>query len=819
MHSMDALAATATSSPPAIGGWGLAAAAVVILVLARRKTANGGSTSTTTGRIRGFWNGLKNTFAAIVRVYRFLEAVVRFFGGREMRGGARSTATFLRAGAPTVVRSAPQVSMASVAAPAPKVSLVKKPRRQPSPWARNAAAWLRSYSGHGSGALDWTVRAVLWGVRAVTWVWRVLRAVYQALRTAYNVVAPPVVTFFRAIATVVRVLRGWHCWPYAARGLVRLIGVAFLVGWLVPAWRGWTTLAVFAASAPLGLLIPHLTPQEPSADALYGPKLWVILRDDLGLPEDAEREDWLLLPERVADADARVVIRLPETYRGSLIEREAMVELVNTRLPGEWVARWKFTADTNAVVFTRKPPAKPKEPDPECPDMVDFYDPRVQEILTGLKPAEFFLGFDENNAPVIRKMSGETSHWAYSVGSGGGKSTTLQFLAVQMVMKRGTIVGIDPKLISLAPLEGVEGVHLYKDPENGLDMRRAIQWVADVVMARFYEIEQGTATEFDPLYLFLEECNELAALLKAVWNRVRVKTGEDKDPAGDPIWEEAVGRILRFGRAANVHAIAVFQDFKDNEFGGMSLQPLFRFKALGNYDVRQWERITGMSKAVMPPNVDKAGRMVTVTEGKPVSYQTPYLFIDEDPEEVEEGQEPGKRGASEDEAKDLYNQLYRELRAVHGHTTHGLYSTPPANSPRGLPKLLRGRGEGLSRDTGAEGRIGGLEGGLSDETAGGGVTHPGSVTGDVTGVVTPLRLIPGQGGAGPAEDPTAAPELLSLAEIARRLEDDPNVPKDATLRQHKARRDDFPAATVINGKELYLESQISAYYTPQEKQA
>src|SRR5690606_18654802 len=106
-----------------------------------------------------------------------------------------------------------------------------------------------------------------------------------------------------------------------------------------------------------------------------------------------------------------------------------------------------------------------------------------------------------------------------------------------------------------------------------------------------------------------------------------VKKGDDKDPAADPIWEEAVGRILRFGRAANVHLLAVFQDFKDNEFSGQSLRPLFPFKVLGSYDPHQWERITGMPKSVMPPPVKKPGLMVTVADGVPFSYQTPYLFL------------------------------------------------------------------------------------------------------------------------------------------------------------------------------------------------
>ena len=85
-----------------------------------------------------------------------------------------------------------------------------------------------------------------------------------------------------------------------------------------------------------------------------------------------------------------------------------------------------------------------------------------------------------------------------------------------------------------------------------------------------------------------------------------------------------------------------------------------------------------------------------------------------------------------------------------------------------------------------------------------------------------LRLIPGQGGRGAqgaAQDPTAKPALLPLAEIARRLGPADGVPKYGTLRAHKTRRDDFPEATVIDGKELFMESQILAYYQARKEEA
>ncbi|EST17856.1 hypothetical protein [Streptomyces niveus] len=767
-----------------------------VLAWAVFKGRGGGDRALVRALRKGQGGGLlRGTLKLVGGLLRFTG---RFLSGRELSGKPKSTATFLKSG--SKLTAAPAAALGSVAFAPPRVSLVKPRRRQPSPWASKAAGWLQGYRGRGAVALDRTARALAALARATV-------AVYRALRTAYRVVAPVVTTLARAAGA-------WACWPYAARAAVRVVVLAAWVGLSVPAWRPLTlVLLVLVLLVVVGVAVAR-RPKPATDDVVYGERLWTLLRTDLKIPDDELRENWLQLPKRLADPAARIVVRLPWTWRGSDLEKETLSALINSRVPGEWQGRVTFLGEHATATFTHKPPPRPPAPEPTPPDLVDLAEPRIREALAALRPEEFLMGVDENDDLIIRKMSGELSHWAFSVGSGGGKSTTLQWLAVQMLMKRGTIVGIDPKLISLKPLEGVVGVHLYKDPDNALDMRYGLEWAADVTAARFYEIEQGTETEFPPLYVFLEETNELSGLLRAVWNRIRIKSGEDKEQAGDPIWEDVVAYMLRFGRAANVHLIAVFQDFKDNTFGGTSLQPLFRLKVLGNYDVRQWERITGLSKAVMPPNVEKAGRMAMVSEGKPITYQTPYLFVPTD--------DGKKRPATEIESIDLYHQYYLDLRYRFPYSDRGLYAAPPAVSPRGVPRLLQGRADLLSRDEALYGPNETPEGGADDETAGRLSQQDGSVTllgGSVTARRDGLRLIPGQGGHGPAQDPTAPPELLTLAEIARRLEADPTVPKADAMRQHKARRDDFPRPTEKDGKELYTESQIIAYYAPQEKKA
>ncbi|MFJ7250895.1 hypothetical protein ACIQWA_40545 [Kitasatospora sp. NPDC098652] len=546
-------------------------------------------------------------------------------------------------------------------------------------------------------------------------------------------------------------------------------------------------------------------------EATYGPALWPILHARLGLDDDELMEDWLTIPADVSDRQSVVRLELPLSFVGGDVDRQELTALLNLKVPGDWVAKWQLKGGQRDgdhwVEWTHRPPAPPA---PEPPDAVDINDPRVLAALAKLSPEEFLLGLDDHHDALIRKLSGETPHLALSVGTGGGKSAKLQWLAVQMVMKRGTIIGVDPKMVSLKPLRGIPGVHLYSDPQNAVDMRRVIEWLAEVTVARFYEKEQGLRASFDPIYLILEESNELVVLLKQAWENVRVKKGEDRDSSADPIWREAVGKILRLGRDANVHIIAVFQDFKDNEFGGASLTPLFRLKALGNYEENQWKRIFG--SVPMPPSKNKAGRMAIVAEGKAVRYQVPFTLDALTPP-------PGK--TIEETSETIYHQLYLDLRERHGYEPDGLYSAPPANSPRGIPKLLQGRlsppaaGTAQSPESGRSGGIVPAQrvtlskgDGLYDTSSDGG--------GDaLRDALEGLLTRQGQGADQVADQAPAEPaeELLSLAEISRRLEAQGIIKAANTMTANKRRRKDFPAGqTDEKGKTKYTYSEIYAYY-------
>ncbi|MDJ0347680.1 hypothetical protein [Streptomyces sp. PH10-H1] len=88
-----------------------------------------------------------------------------------------------------------------------------------------------------------------------------------------------------------------------------------------------------------------------------------------------------------------------------------------------------------------------------------------------------------------------------------------------------------------------------------------------------------------------------------------------------------------------------------------------------------------------------------------------------------------------------------------------------------------------------------------------------------------LRVIQGGGGQEDVQEPqeqaqeaAPAPELLTLAEAARRLEDEYGIiVRPATMRTHKKRHDDFPKGVGEPGKERYAFAPLVAHYVAREK--
>ncbi|MFF4821273.1 hypothetical protein ACFY2K_42600 [Kitasatospora sp. NPDC001309] len=524
-------------------------------------------------------------------------------------------------------------------------------------------------------------------------------------------------------------------------------------------------------------------------EATYGPSLWAALRITLRLPEEDLLWDWLTIPETLAEEDAAVLLGLPLSFVGSDSEKIALDAMVNSRLPGEWVSAWQLMGAEHHVTWTHKPKPKPK---PEPPADVDFLSEEVQQFLNTLKPGELLVGVDAFGRFLVKKLSGETSHWALSIGSGGGKSAFLYMLIAQLVRQRATVVSPDVKVVSLDEYEGAAGIHIYNDPENVQDMRAAIDWVKEETKARTFIAKKNKARKFDPLVLIIEEGNEFGDISREWW----ADNKPEKAKAGDPVWGD-VASIMRLGRHVNVHVIAVFQDLDERVFGNKGLRGLFNLIMMGSYTVQQWRKI--IARNPVPESPRKAGRIIAVEGGDEDSFQSPWT-------------------------KEANFRAYVDAWRKHtGYREEDLFGLPPRRSVVDVPALLRGtvheeeagRHDVTSRTAETLETAPGAP--LADKIPGQRVTltkgdaQPDSQDDALRDALE--RALEPYGTQAPAE---AEEELLSLAAISRKFEEMGVKRPSNTMSAHKRRYPEFPEGIGPKGKQKYRFSEIQAFYEKRE---
>lgn len=296
------------------GGGGLLAVLVAVAFLASEKNKGSG------GKNKQLNDAIERAVVGVVR------GVGRYVSGRDLVGGPRSTATWWRSG----------VLLKSDEALLTDLTAVPEPRPAPG-----APAWAppTKEAPRPPGA----------GVPA-------------PLRAVWNVVA-----------SVGRALGAWSRWPHAARALTRL--APFLIAWGL--WRDQERTMWVLAVAGVELLLVAVTGpgglkwwkvRVPGADETLAPGCWAVLRQLLRLDETEQREKWLRMDRDLSAPDARIVLRLPPTWIADKESMDALIRAVDTRVPGEWVARWERTGPGQYLEWTPKP--KPQK-NPVPPEFVE----------------------------------------------------------------------------------------------------------------------------------------------------------------------------------------------------------------------------------------------------------------------------------------------------------------------------------------------------------------------------------------------------------------------------------------------------------------
>lgn len=312
--------------------------------------------------------------------------------------------------------------------------------------------------------------------------------------------------------------------------------------------------------------------------------------------------------ERQARAleNAVLAVNLPPEAELGTGEQERVSSLVKRRVPGEWEATWNH----REFKVTFKHPPRP-------PQKVLFSE--VQELIDGLNDSQVLLGLGSRNEKIILDFEDETPHVGLSVGTGGGKSSTLRNIIVQQIRKGAEkFIVIDPKLISLDCLDGIPEVEIYTEI--------AEQWAAiagfALEMERRYQIKKADkSATFPRWFLVMEEQNDFAEESYQTWMDVK----EKKDPARPPVFGQLAKGLFK-GRQANMNIISVYQRLTARAAGGTELRDQYGAKILARFSPQAWNSLVATTPR--PKSSRHNGRAIVVIGGSERVCQ--LVFVDED---------------------------------------------------------------------------------------------------------------------------------------------------------------------------------------------
>lgn len=427
---------------------------------------------------------------------------------------------------------------------------------------------------------------------------------------------------------------GWLIDP--ATTLV-VLTVAFVVGASFGAWRIRRAVALFRVqrqvARPLAVALSSVTGENASR-----------ILTEMKLPLDYQSSD-----------KAQVVIPLPDDHRPQHITEVG--QLVHERLGGEWTGKRSPYAPYT-VTFMHKP-APPK--------FVPFSQVAALIAEQGSQ-SKILMGIGTNGNPVWLDFDGDIAHLAASVGTGGGKTSFIQFVLAQLAYH-----GVCDFQIIDVKMDGYEG---EIDSLPGMRIYQSLQeqWHA-LEMAylemenRYLQRKADKSTKFPRKIIVLEEQNVFSGRTNAAWKKIKTKD----DPSQAPVWEH-VGELLFMARAVNINLIGLYQRMSAAASGGTEMRDQYGLKALSRFSHQAWDSLVGTRPRGYSSPVK--GRWITVMGSLQRSVQVPYA---EAPELMEWVRTRPASTVAIDISKDL----------------------PPTGSPRGevgspveFSRPLRESGEG-----------------------------------------------------------------------------------------------------------------------------
>lgn len=296
----------------------------------------------------------------------------------------------------------------------------------------------------------------------------------------------------------------------------------------------------------------------------------------LKLPEQPERDRW-----KLARDGSTARLRFDRGVAVAPIYRRRILGIIEDHYHRDYSASWHIEGIAKPYVqFTRRP----------YPEHRNYAD--LAEQMAALPAHQIMLGISGNGQPAVWDMDNDAPHMMASIGTGGGKSTLIRTIALQLLAKPdfGGIYLPDVKWTSAKSLEGIEGIHVAKEIP---DVMAAVEHVAQIVERRMRGVDDST----NRVVLILEEGNLFTQWVTRWWQSNKPQQAPKQCPTFDHL-----ATVLFAGREFNVNVVAVYQSGMvasvapgTGPAGGNALRAQFGITVVGRNTPQAWASIVGGS--------------------------------------------------------------------------------------------------------------------------------------------------------------------------------------------------------------------------------
>jgi hypothetical protein len=223
-------------------------------------------------------------------------------------------------------------------------------------------------------------------------------------------------------------------------------------------------------------------------------------------------------------------------------------------------------------------------------------------------------------------LDSEAPHVALSMGTGGGKSSLLRLIIIQLIRSGCERIDIlDIKRASHVWAKGIPGVYIHTTMQAMIDATSAFK---SEMEHRYDLLENGHAGDFPRRALIVEEQNSLMAFARQYWADFRNElpaSDRNSVPKQCPLISD-IGFALFMGRQSLMNCISVFQRMSANAAGGGDMRSQYGCKILARFDSQSWKSLVGTTPIPRSSRLPGRARFVLGDD----IHEIQMSFIDDD---------------------------------------------------------------------------------------------------------------------------------------------------------------------------------------------